>query len=163
MGVYIYCIRRDYIYKSAIKNREFENEWFKLEKDGIITVKGSNKNGYAWDGCSPKPLKIWDVYFGTPEGVLNFKTGQAKTYYASMIHDVLYQFSRDIKHLVKRKEADGEFYAILRRDDFRSARFYYWGVKLFGWIWWGRSREKKGRSKKGDFDETIHNTSDVGH
>ena len=138
MGIYVYCIKRDYIYKSSIKNREFENEWFKLERDGKITIKGSNKNGYAWDGCSPKPVKIADMYFGTPEGVLNYTTGQPKTYYASMIHDVLYQFSKDIKRLVKRNEADKEFYAILKRDTFRSARFYYWSVRSFGWIWWGR-------------------------
>jgi len=138
MSVYVYCIKKDYIYKSSIKNRKFENEWFKIEKDGTITVKGSNKNGYAWDGCSPKLIKIADMYFGTPEGVLNYSTGQPKTYFASMIHDVLYQFSKDIKDLVKREEADNEFCAILRRDGFRSARFYYWGVKSFGWIWWGK-------------------------
>ena len=137
MGVYVYCIKEDYIHKSSIKDREFENEWFKLEKDGSITVKGLNKNGYAWDGCSKK-IKIADMYFGTPEGVLNYTTGQAKTYYASMIHDVLYQFSKDIKHLVKRREADREFYKILKRDGFRSSGFYYWGVRSFGWIWWGR-------------------------
>ncbi|MBU0684172.1 MAG: DUF1353 domain-containing protein [Candidatus Omnitrophota bacterium] len=138
MGVYVYCTREEYKHKSSIKNREFENEWFKLEKDGTITVKGVNQNGYAWDGCSPKFLKIADMYFGTPEGVLNLTTGKPKTYYASMIHDILYQFSEKIKHLVKREEADREFYEILKRDGFKSAKCYYWGVKLFGRIWWGR-------------------------
>jgi len=137
MGVYVYCVKKSYEYISSIKDREFENEWFKLAKDGTITVKGLNKDGYAWDGCSPKLIKIADMYFGTPEGVLNFTTGKPKTYYASMIHDVLYQFSARIKHLVKRKEADMEFYKILKRDEFRAAKLYYWGVKLCGWIWWG--------------------------
>ena len=140
MGVYVYCTKEDYAHKSAIKGRRFENKWLKLETDGTIVVKGADGNGYAWDGCSPKPLKIADMYFGTPEGVLNNATGRSKTYCASMIHDVLYQFSKDIKHLVKRREADGEFYAILKRDGFSSARFYYWGVRAFGWIWWGRGQ-----------------------
>ncbi len=138
MGVYVYCIKERYVHKSSIVGREFENEWFKLEKDGTITVNGLNENGYAWDGCSPKLIKIADMYFGTPEGVLNFATGKPKTYYASMIHDVLYQFSGQIKQLVKRKEVDREFYNILRRDEFKSAKCYYWSVKFFGWIWWGR-------------------------
>ena len=138
MSVYVYCIRENHRHKSSIKGREFENEWLKLEKDGAITVKGSNKTGYAWDGCSPKILKIADMYFGTPEGVLNYTTGRPKTYYASMIHDILYQFGKDIKHLVKRREVDMEFYSILIRDGFKAAGFYCWSVRSFGWIWWGK-------------------------
>lgn len=137
MGVYVYCVKEDYKYKSSITGRTFENEWFTLEKDGAITVKGSNRKGYAWDGCSPKIIKIADMYFGTPEGLLNYSTGQPKTYYASMIHDVLYQFSGEIKRFVRREEADREFYKLLKRDNFRSALFYYRCVRLFGWIWWG--------------------------
>ena len=136
MGVYVYCIKEDYHYKSLIIGREFENEWFKLELDGVITIKGTNKRGYSWDGCSPK-WKWKDMYFGTPESVLNTETRYSKTYYASLIHDIFYQFSKDIEHLVARWEADNEFYAILKRDGFSAATMYYWGVRTFGWIWWG--------------------------
>jgi len=135
MRVYVYCIKEDYSCQSSIKGREFENEWFKLARDGTVLVKGANRRGYAWDGCSPK-VKISDIYLGTPEGVLNFKTRQSKTYYASLIHDVFYQFSRDIKSFVRRKEVDREFYDILKRDLFIYARLYYFGVRLFGWIYW---------------------------
>ncbi len=136
MGVYIYCIKEDYIYKSSIEDREFENEWFKLEKDGTVTVKGTNKRGYAWDGCSPK-LKFKDVcILGTPDGVLNFETGKSKTYYASLIHDVFYQFSLDVKSFIKRREVDKEFYTILVRDKFRLAKVYYLFVHWLGWIFW---------------------------
>ncbi len=138
MGVYVYCIKEDYPYKSSIIGRKFENEWFKLNLDGTITVKGTNSRGYAWDGCSPKILKIRDMYFGTPEGVLNYDTGQAKTYYASLIHDLFYQFSKDLKHLVRREEIDREFYVILKRDGFGAAKVYHWGVRMLGWFWWGR-------------------------
>ncbi len=135
MGVYIYCIKIDYVYKSSIKDRKFENEWFKLERDGTVIVKGSNKEGYAWDGCSPK-IKIKDIYFGTPEAVLNFETGMSKTYYASLIHDVFYQFSKEIKSFVNRKEVDREFWSILREHKFRFAKIYYGFVRILGWLFW---------------------------
>ena len=135
MGVYIYYIKEDYVYRSSIKNREFENEWFKLEKDGTVTVKGANKKGYAWDGCSPK-IKIKDIYIGTPEAVLNFETGKSKTYYASLVHDVFYQFSKDVKSFIDRKEVDREFYTILKEHKFSFAQVYYGGVRLLGWVFW---------------------------
>ena len=135
MGVYVYCIKEDFEYKSSIKDREFENEWFKLEKDGTVIVKGTNKKGYAWDGCSPK-IKIKDVYFGTPEAVLDYDKGKSKTYYASLIHDVFYQFSKSVKPFISRKEVDTEFYVMLKEDKFRFVRSYYRAVRLFGWLVW---------------------------
>lgn len=135
MGVYVYCIKYDHPYQSLITGREFKNRWFALSKDGTITVKGTNYKGYAWDGCSPK-LKIKDIYIGVPEAVLNFGTGQSKTYFASLVHDVFYQFSKELRLLVKRREVDREFYLILKRDNFRFAPLYYFFVRLFGWIWW---------------------------
>jgi len=137
MSVYIYCIKRDHQHKSGITGQTFDNEWFRLEADGMVTIKGSNKNGYAWDGCSPK-WKFFDVYFGTPEAVLNSETGQSKTYYASLVHDIFYQFSRQIKKQVKRKTVDREFYHILKTNRFRLAKPYYLAVRLFGWVFWGR-------------------------
>jgi len=137
MAVYIYCIKEDYRHSSSIKGRSFENKWFKLETDGTVIIKGSNCKGYAWDGCSPK-IKIKDIYFGTPEGVLNFDSGQSKTYYASLVHDVFYQFSPDIKSFIKRKEVDIEFFVILKKNNFRFARIYYFAVRLWGWIYWYR-------------------------
>ena len=135
MGVYVYCLKEDYRHQSQIKGRQFENDWMKLDLDGTVTVKGTNQQGYAWDGCTPK-IKINDVYFGTPEGVLNFVTGQAKTHYASLIHDVFYQFSRQLRPFIRRKEADREFYLILKDHQFKFARFYYLAVRLFGWPSW---------------------------
>jgi hypothetical protein len=117
--------------------REFENEWVKLSPDGVIVIKGTNYKGYAWDGCSPK-FKIKDIYMGVPEAVLNFGTGQSKTYYASLVHDVFYQFSKKFRLFIKRKEVDREFYAILKRDNFRFAPLYYFFVRILGRIWWGR-------------------------
>jgi len=135
MSVYVYCIREDYKHQSSITGRQYENEWFKLFPDGTIIIKGTNYKGYAWDGCSPK-FKIKDVYFGIPEAVVNWETGQSKTYYASLIHDVFYQFNKELRSLVKRKEVDRELCNILKRDQFRFAVPYYIAVRLFGWYWW---------------------------
>ena len=135
MGVYVYCIKYDYHYQSAIKNRAFENEWFKLKPDGTVIVTGTYYKGYAWDGCSPK-FKIKDVYLGILEGVLNFDTGLSKAYYASLIHDVFYQFSKEVKSFILRKEVDREFYVVLKRDNFRFAWLYYAAVRMLGWIFW---------------------------
>lgn len=135
MGVYVYCIKENYAYQSSITGRTYENEWFALSKDGTVMIKGTHYKGYAWDGCSPK-LKLNDVYVGTGEAVLNFQTGQSKTYYASLIHDVFYQFAKEVRACVARKEVDREFYRILKRDRFKPARLYYLFVRLFGWLWW---------------------------
>jgi hypothetical protein len=135
MSVYVYCLKEDYRYQSAITGREFENEWLKLSPDGAVTVKGTHYKGYAWDGCSPK-IKVKDWYIGTWEAVLNYDTGQSKTYYASLIHDVFYQFAKEVRGFVVRKEVDREFYAILKKDGMRCAKVYYLGVRLFGWFWW---------------------------
>ena len=60
-----------------------------LERGGRITVTRE----YAWNGCSPK-VCIFDLLVGTPDGVVHVRTGRPKTYFASMVHDALYQFLR---------------------------------------------------------------------
>lgn len=135
MGVYVYCIKEDYCHHSLIKGRAFENDWLRLDAGGIVLVKGSHYKGYAWDGCSPK-FKLKDIYFGTFEGVLNFDTGKSKTYYASLVHDVFYQFSRELKAFIRRREVDREFYIILKNNGFAQAKLYYIAVRLFGWLSW---------------------------
>ncbi|MFH0772460.1 MAG: hypothetical protein V1933_07560 [Candidatus Omnitrophota bacterium] len=42
--------------------------------------------------------------------------------------------------MVTRKKVDWEFYYILKRDGFKMARLYFWGVRAFGWIWWGKPK-----------------------
>jgi hypothetical protein len=130
-GVYKFVITEDVQYETPIKNKEFENEWLKVEKTGKITVKGSHGNGYAWDGCSPK-INILDIFlFGTPDGLMNVNTGKPVTYYASLIHDILYQFRKDIP--ISRKTADDIFLIYL--GDFRLKSLYYAAVRFFGEIY----------------------------
>ena len=97
-----------------------------LERNGAITVMRS----YTWNGCSPK-FFVLDLLFGTPEGVVNARTGQRKTYYASMVHDALYQFLADGLPLT-RVQADRCFLMLMRESSFLLAPAYWLFVRAFG-------------------------------
>ena len=97
-----------------------------IERNGAITVT----RGYTWNGCSPK-VRVLDLLFGTPEGVVNARTGQRKTYYASMVHDALYQFLADGLPLT-RAQADLCFLFLMRESSFLLAPLYWAFVRVFG-------------------------------
>ena len=118
-----------------------------IERNGAITVT----HDYTWNGCSPK-FHVLDLLFGTPEGVVNARTGQRKTYYASLVHDALYQFLADDLPLT-RAQADRCFLALLRESAFLLAPLYWGFVRLFGglvhfatrrWRDWDGSRMRLG-------------------
>lgn len=85
---------------------------------------------YAWDGCTPK-YAIWDIVLGIPDGVPNSITEKPKAYYASLVHDVLYQFL-DADLPFTRSGADRIFLEILTRDGFAPRWVYYAAVRIFG-------------------------------
>jgi Protein of unknown function (DUF1353) len=93
---------------------------------GRAVVKG----GYAWDGCTPK-FSVFDIVVGVPDGVPNRTTRKPKAYYASLMHDVLYQFL-DAGSPVSRAKADKVFLGILARDAFAPGWIYYAAVRVFG-------------------------------
>lgn len=108
-----------------------------IEKSGEITVT----RDYAWNGASPK-ICLADLMLGTPEGVVFKDTGRPKTYYASLVHDALYQFLRDGLPL-KRYHADAFFRRLLQESDFAPAWLYWLAVRLFGWLFWGGTKIKR--------------------
>ena len=85
---------------------------------------------YSWDGCTPK-FSIWDIVFGTPDGIPNRNTTKPKTYYASLLHDALYQFL-DVDLPMSRASADRVFLELLTRDGFGPKWVYYAAVRIFG-------------------------------
>ena len=98
-----YTLENDYHYYSdRLKEICLATEYVFI-CNGYITIK----KGYSWNGCTYVP---------------DFKG----TYYASLIHDALYQYK------VGRKIADLVFYDLMKRDKFKGAWIYYNGVKLFG-------------------------------
>jgi hypothetical protein len=141
--VWKFVHEKDYSYRTELlKGRECNFNWLKISKDGTITVKGSYYKGYAWDGCTPK-FNCLHITWGICDGQLiqhiDEMTGKKSykpcTYYASMIHDVIYQYKRCAP--VTRKEADMIFYELLKKSGFMWSWIYYAGVRSFGWIFKG--------------------------
>lgn len=99
-----------------------------LRADGTARVLA----GYAWDGCTPKHV-VWDVVVGIPDGATHELTGKPKAYYASLLHDALYQFL-DGGLPMRRKDADQVFLELLARDSFAPRGLYYLAVRLCGGV-----------------------------
>lgn len=102
--------------------------WGKVETSGsnfILTVY----KDYAWDGCSPK-IKTRNSIFGIWDGFYHAKTKKPKAYWASMVHDFLYQYLTE--HNISRKEADKIFYYLLKESNFWLAPLYYLAVRALG-------------------------------
>jgi hypothetical protein len=130
---WIYILDQNYKWESGFKFQEghaFEDQTgkrrLKIHPNGEIKVLA----GYAWDGCTPK-FAVWDVHIGTPDGVPNAHTKKPKTYYASLLHDALYQFL-DAELPLSRAEVDRVFLRILQRDNFGPRWIYYVAVRVFG-------------------------------
>lgn len=115
-------------YYTNLTNREFNANWIEINHNGVITVN-PNKLSYAWDGCSPK-FNFLDLTFGTPDGKLQLDTQKPITYYASLLHDAIYQHKSVIP--ISRKEADTLFYLVLKERKFFWRHIYYICVRCFG-------------------------------
>ena len=95
---WIYVLDKDYLYNLR---RYLPADW----DDGCAFIDGNGHRrleihqngdarvlaGYAWDGCTPK-FAVFDIAIGVPDGIPNKVTKKPKAYYASLLHDVLYQF-----------------------------------------------------------------------
>lgn len=114
-----------------------------IEDNGHITIT----RGYTWNGCSPK-FCIFDFLVGTPDGVVHVATEKPKTYYASLVHDALYQFLPDGLPL-KRRHADRFFVVLLAESDF-APRWLYWCVvfAIGGVVWRATRRVRRNRGTR---------------
>ncbi|MDP9145402.1 MAG: DUF1353 domain-containing protein [Actinomycetota bacterium] len=101
-----------------------------IEKGGKVTVT----SGYAWNGCTPK-FSLFDLSFGTPDGAVYIPTGRPKAYYASLVHDALYQFLGE-NSPISRREADDAFLRLLGESKFRLRWLYWTAVRLGGRLAW---------------------------
>lgn len=99
-----------------------------IESDGLIFAEV----GFCWNGCDPT-IQVGDFFIGTPDGAIDQITGKPKTYYASLLHDILCQLIRQNKRFpISRLEADQAFADLLKRDGFKHHALYYRIVRLFG-------------------------------
>lgn len=136
---WIYVLENDYKIEITLPLPEkypagcaFEDKngkrWLEIDAEGKPKILAN----YAWDGCTPK-YAIWDIVFGTPDGIPHTKTQKPKAYYASLVHDVFYQFL-DSGLTISRKEADQYFLFFLKRDQFGPKWIYYYAVRTFGFF-----------------------------
>jgi hypothetical protein len=131
--VYKFVHRTDEFIRTNIKGITYQQEdgWLRIEPNGIIHLVTSCKNGYAWDGCTPK-FELLDMIIGTPDGKLDYITEEPITYYASMTHDILYQFKREVP--LSRKTTDILFRLIMKDAGFTWTNVYYFFVRLLGGV-----------------------------
>jgi len=123
------CKEKTNIIEKDLDFYDDENKlWLQIFENGIIRVK----EGYAWDGCSLK-FNILDLFFlGIPDGIRDIETGKAKTYYASLVHDALYQFMDHDKMPFKRKDMDRFFLRSMKERKFKMRYIYYFVVRVLG-------------------------------
>lgn len=146
---WIFLLEQDYSY-NILKHlpTDWNEGWAFVDRNGHRRLEIHPNgdaiilSGYAWDGCTPK-FSVADIVFGTPDGIPNEITKKPKTYYASLLHDVLYQFL-DAKVPLTRSQIDSVFLEILTRDRFAPRWIYFAAVRVFGGLFrlfthWKRS------------------------
>lgn len=142
---WVFTLDEDHVWKSPLSfeaDAAFEDRtgrrWLEVRTDGTIRVLA----GYSWDGCTPKVF-LWQVFAGIPDGIVDARTRRPKTYHASLIHDVLYQFLDDGLG-VSRAEADRCFLLLMEDTGFRLRGVYYRAVRLLGWLFRGLGKLMRG-------------------
>ena len=119
------------IQQGYLRGRAFRSPWLEIQPDGSIIIF-KNEKGYAWDGCSPK-FVVLDLLFGTPDGALTESSHLPVTWFASLVHDAIYQYKGQAP--VTRYEADRLFFIMLEEERFFWRYVYYFFVRAFGWIY----------------------------
>ena len=94
------------------------HEWARIEFD-VLTIR----SGYAWNGCSPK-MGAGPLWLGTPDF-----HGTRK---ASLVHDVLFQFSPTAHFRATFGQCNEQFRRHMLRHDFPLAEVYFAAVQKFG-------------------------------
>jgi len=127
-SVWIFKLENDYKRKTSFTGHSFNADWLEIKNDGTIIIP----KGYAWNGCSPK-FSFFDLaVIGTPDGIIDIESMKPKTYYASMVHDALYQYYS--YHKITRKNIDKLFLEMMKEKSFTLSWVYYFAVRLFAWV-----------------------------
>lgn len=87
----------------------YAGEWARIESQTIEIA-----TAYAWDGCSPAYRLPGGIWIGTWDGPPR-PDGRPVTWRASLVHDVLCQFRREIQGLSK-EQTVRLFDSMLRED-----------------------------------------------
>ena len=83
--------------------------------------------GYAWDGATPKISVLDLLWIGIPDG-LSY-CGKPKIYHATLIHDFLLQFRKELG--LTRKQCDDRFLNEMTKSKFKLRWIYYLAVRIY--------------------------------
>ena len=123
-SIYKFTLTEDrVVYSKYFKGVYYEHDLFIID-DGLIYIK----SGYSWDGCSPK-WEVYGVIFGAPD----FKC----IYDAILVHDILFQFGREIG--ISMNIANRVLLDIMKQHRVWLRHVYYFLVETFGrkrWDYW---------------------------
>jgi hypothetical protein len=141
---WLFALSSDYTWESGLASPEdlaFRDKIgvvrLVVRRSGTVTVPAK----YAWDGCSPKGC-LFDFVIGTPDGVVDSRTGHPKTFYASLVHDAMYQFLLDGLPY-KRAQVDGCFRRLMTETGFGPRWIYWLAVRILGWLFVAQHRIKR--------------------
>ncbi len=147
---WVYRLSEDFKWRSDLKfpkDAAFEDKQgvrrLEVRRDGEIRILAN----YSWDGCTPK-FCVLHLLFGVPDGVIDSTTKHPKTYHASLVHDVLYQFLSDGLG-IHRRDADRCFLRLMKETGFAWRYPYFWAVWLFGGVARRIGKLKRGTKGKG--------------
>ena len=133
-GLWIFKLDQAFSIQTAWTGISFAAHWLTIREDGLLTIA----KDYAWDGCSFK-RSVLDLFIvGTPDGIVDIRTMKPRTYYASLVHDVLYQYYG--YHGISRLAIDKFFQQNLRQGHFALAGVYYRVVRLLGGLGFHKRR-----------------------
>ena len=98
------------------------NQWLTIT-GRVVEIAG----GYSWNGCSPRPLGKWGIWWlGTPDVPATIK--------ASLPHDVLYQMMDQPGFPYTRGDIDRIFLRVMQLHGWPLARAYWAAVRTCGGI-----------------------------
>lgn len=133
-ALWVFKLEEVYRAPSNFVDYEFNSEWLQIDEVGTIEIR----KGYGWDGCTFKK-SVLDVFIvGTPDGIIDIETLKPKTYYASLVHDALYQYYG--YHGIRRRDIDRLFLTMMRKKKFKPALLYYLAVRVFGGLFFCRRK-----------------------
>jgi hypothetical protein len=155
---YIYYLHNKVTIQTIFRpNSEVSNDWFDIQPNGEINIKGHFNKPYAWNGCSPKFI-VKGVVIGTPEGrtyidpkarglgFLQYVPNDYKpsTWLPTLIHDVCYQFALELEEAgITRKQVDRQFLLDLQEYKFEASSIYYYAVRFVGWAYWMAAKNRQ--------------------
>ena len=136
-GPWVFKTDEDVTVVTDVTGITFHSHWLNIMPDGAMTVSA----GYAWDGNSKK-LNILDlVIVGVPDGIIDVRTMRPKTWYASLVHDALYQYYG--YHGIARRDMDAVYRLLATEARFLLTPLYWLAVRAFGGLFYlGKKRVK---------------------